>query len=121
LDPVVNIRIVPLANEHDYQTDMFNSEFLAILQGIPLLRFSAWMLTSGDPSNPRLSPRDWAARTTPNHSSQVRDSDGVAVEHMVQLANTVGANMWISLPRAANESDPYIYGIVSYIAANLSS
>ncbi len=52
---------------------------------------------------------------------QVRDSDGVAIEHLVQLANTVGASMWISLPRAANESDPYIYSMVSYIAANLSS
>ncbi|GIL67802.1 hypothetical protein Vafri_21078 [Volvox africanus] len=121
LDPVVNIRIVPLANEHDFQQNMFHSEFLAVLQDIPLLRFSAWMLTSGDPNNPRLLPRDWAVRTTPKHRTQVRDSDGVAVEHMVQLANTIGANMWISLPRAANESDPYIYGIVSYIAGNLSS
>ncbi|GIL87882.1 hypothetical protein Vretifemale_15929, partial [Volvox reticuliferus] len=120
-NPLNNIRIVPLANESNYQENVFHPEFLAMLQGIPLLRFSAWMRASSDPTNARNSPRSWAARTTPQHNSQVRDSDGVAVEHMVQLANTVGANMWISLPRAANESDPYIYGIVSYIAANLSS
>ncbi|GIL67805.1 hypothetical protein Vafri_21080 [Volvox africanus] len=120
-NPVVNIRIVPLANEANYEENVFHPDFLAILQDIPLLRFSAWMLTSWDPNNPRLLPRDWAVRTTPKHRTQVRDSDGVAVEHMVQLANTMGANMWISLPRAANESDPYIYGMVSYIAGNLSS
>ncbi|GLC60709.1 hypothetical protein PLESTB_001660900 [Pleodorina starrii] len=121
-DPVVNIRIVPLANEINYQQNPFHPEFLDMLKGIPLLRFSAWMWTSYSSDNPRTAPRNWTSRTTTRHSSQVRDSgDGVAVEHLVQLANAVGANMWISLPRAAHESDPYIYNMVSYIAANLSS
>ncbi|GFR45710.1 hypothetical protein Agub_g7119, partial [Astrephomene gubernaculifera] len=120
-NPVLNIRIVPAALEATYATtSVFHQDFLAMLQGIPLLRFASWMRASWNPDSSRNAPRNWTARTTPTFSSQVRESDGVAVEHLVQLANTVNANMWISLPRAANDSDPYTYGMVSYIAANLA-
>ncbi|PNH02889.1 Tenascin-X [Tetrabaena socialis] len=119
-NPVANVRVVPLAFEATYNTtQVFQPEFLDLLRGIPLLRTAAWNRATGNPGSTRAAPRDWASRTTTTHSSQVREEDGVAVEHLAQLANTVGASLWLSLPRAANGSDSYITGVVSYLAANL--
>ena len=46
------------------------------LQGIPLLRLTAWMRAGTDPNSPRTAPRDWATRTTLAHASQVRGAGG---------------------------------------------
>ncbi|KXZ45525.1 hypothetical protein GPECTOR_53g111 [Gonium pectorale] len=121
-NPLVRIRIVPAAAEatHNTTQGLFNPDFLELVKGVPLLRFASWMRANGNTGSSRTAPRDWAARTTPDHSSQVREADGVAVEHMVALANLVNASMWVSLPRAANESDSYAYGMVYYIATNLA-
>ncbi len=38
----------------------------------------------------------------------------------VALANAINASMWVSLPRAANDTDAYIRGMVTHIATNLA-
>lgn len=53
--------------------------------GVPLLRFSAWQRSS---EHAPLPVRSWSGRATP--ANQTQDTpDGVALEHMIQLANAV--------------------------------
>ncbi|KAG2422805.1 hypothetical protein HXX76_015752 [Chlamydomonas incerta] len=121
-DPLLRLRLVPAELEAGgaYADRPFAPAFLQLLSGIPLLRFTAWMRASSDPNSPRTAPRDWAARTTLAHASQVREADGVAVELLVALANAVNASMWLSLPRPADGADAYVAGMVGYVAAQLS-
>ncbi|KAG2446050.1 hypothetical protein HXX76_000652 [Chlamydomonas incerta] len=122
-NPLVNIRIIPAELEASYNTpaNTFRPEFLKHLEGVPLLRYANWMLAVGNSGSSRAAPRNWTRRTTPTTSTQsFREVDGVAVEHCVDLANVVGADMWVSLPRAADDNDPYAYNMVKYLATNLA-
>ena len=42
----------------------------------------------------------WSNRTTPESSHQTKS---VAVEHMVLLANTIGANPWFCMPHMVDD------------------
>lgn len=58
--------------------------------GLKVLRFSNWQRVWGDANNPQVVPRSWDDRSTLSTHSYLR-KDGVSVEHMVALANKVGA------------------------------
>lgn len=58
--------------------------------------------------------------TIRNHNGQVRDADGVAVEHVVALVNSVNASAWVSLPRAAHDTDTYATNYLSYVATQMA-
>ncbi|KAG2452608.1 hypothetical protein HYH02_002845 [Chlamydomonas schloesseri] len=122
-NPLVNIRIIPADLESTYNTpaNTFRPEFLKQLEGVPLLRYANWMLAVGNSGSSRAAPRNWTRRTTPTTSTQsFREVDGVAVEHCVDLANVVGADMWVSLPRAADDNDAYAYNMLKYLATSLA-
>jgi hypothetical protein len=55
-----------------------------------VLRFTAWQKIWGDENNAqmKLPLRNWTTRTTP-FSQGARRADGVAIEDMVNLVNTV--------------------------------
>lgn len=61
--------------------------------GFDIVRFAPWQSFQALGWD---KPRSWAARTTPRNQTQAfaddwakKKNDGVAVEHMVQLANKV--------------------------------
>lgn len=78
---------------------VFNPVFLADVAPYRVLRFMDWMRTNGAPL------RRWGERPTPAAFSQAGDQ-GVAIEHIVALANAAHADPWINLPFDA-EPDYY--------------
>jgi len=56
----------------------------------------------------------WSNRTTPESSHQTHS---VAVEHMVELANTVGANPWFCIPHMVD--DDYVRRFATVVHASL--
>ena len=48
-------------------------------------------------------PRNWSERPRPSHRSFAHNKGGVPPEHMVLLANMVGASPWFSIPHTADE------------------
>jgi hypothetical protein len=60
---------------------------------------------------------DWSQRTTATYRTQTKSS-GVAVEYMVQLANTLHKDMWVNMPYLAD--DAYVQGFAQYVHDNLA-
>ena len=87
----------------------FTPVFLADLRPFRVLRFMDWMGTNNAP------PRDWAARRTPAHLNQIGE---VALEHMVDLANTAHADPWFNLPLDA--SPDYYRRFALYVRDHLA-
>jgi hypothetical protein len=61
-----------------------------------VLRFTAWQKVHWSESNPGNKPRSWAARSKPSNQTQL-GTDGVALEHMLALANMVSVHMLAAL------------------------
>ncbi|XGV96706.1 MAG: hypothetical protein ACAF41_28785 [Leptolyngbya sp. BL-A-14] len=97
-DPVRNIRFLMPGTEGTYKTKPFYQGFLDRLAPFKVLRFMDWEGTNGSPL------KNWSERTTPNAHSQV--DKGVALEYMIQLANTVHADPWFTIPHQA--TDDYV-------------
>jgi hypothetical protein len=63
---------------------------------LKVLRFTQWQRVWGDTNNAQMRPRTLEERSTPSSHSYLR-KDGVAVEHMVALANKVRQGDWVAL------------------------
>ena len=89
----------------------FNPTFLADNKPFGVLRFMDWMRTNN------AAPRSWSARPTPAAFSQA-GKQGVAIEHIVALANKLNADPWINLPF---DADPdYYRQMAIYVRDNLA-
>lgn len=97
LDPVRNIRFVPVASEKD---QVFRQRFLSNWKQMRLYRFMQW----GNTNNSKL--KDWSERRRPDFSTQATGGKGVAYEHMIELANKQASDLWINVPHEA--SDDYV-------------
>ncbi|MGA2173574.1 MAG: chitobiase/beta-hexosaminidase C-terminal domain-containing protein [Verrucomicrobiota bacterium] len=85
-----------------YETQPFHPLFLQRLQPFRCVRFVWW---SEAPYSTLVS---WTNRTTPSYYTQATydtqtKPDGVALEYMVQLCNTLQENAWICIPAAADD------------------
>lgn len=89
----------------------FAPDFLSDTRPFAVLRFMDWMKANHEPTS------DWNARTTPRSFSQAGNG-GVAIEHMVALANAQRADPWFCLPLEA--SDAYIREFASYVRDHLA-
>ena len=92
-DPVSHVSIVPIELQNIYQTQIFHSDFLNLLQGYDNVRFTQWSKLL------RGQSKTWETRTLPTHPNQHR-ADGVAIEHMIDLLR-VASNLtsaWFSFP-----------------------
>jgi hypothetical protein len=98
-DPVRNIRFILPGFENTYSTQPFHPDFLKRWQKFKVLRFMDFQRTN----NSRQT--DFSDRPTPAIQTQ-GDSGGVALEYMIQLANTLNANPWFCIPHLA--TDDYI-------------
>jgi hypothetical protein len=95
-NPFRNLRFIMPGHEKTYQTQPFNPQFLKALAKFKAIRFMDWQETNGS----QLA--NWADRTTPTASTQAAAS-GVALEYMIQLANTLHAEPWFTIPARASD------------------
>lgn len=98
-NPLRNIRFIMPGFENTYEKQPFHPLFLERLSKFSVLRFMDWQQTNGSPV------KEWSDRTLPTAARQVSDN-GVALEYMIQLANTAKANPWFTIPHQA--SDDYV-------------
>lgn len=110
-DPVRNIRVITPGFEDSYETSPFHPAFLASLKRYSVVRFMDWMH-----ANVEGVPWQWEDRATPSYFSQASHK-GVSLEHMVLLANELGASPWFSLP--INATDDFIRKFARYAHENL--
>ena len=98
-NPIRNIRFIMPGFEKTYQSQPFHPLFLQRLAKFRSLRFMDWMATNNS------EVVNWRDRATP---TSVRQSGGkgVALEHLIQLANTLKIDPWFTIP--AKASDDYV-------------
>jgi len=108
-NPVRNIRFIMPGHWDTYQTRPFHPRFLANWRGFRVLRFMDWMRTGN-------SHVHWSDRPTPDYFSQATER-GVAVEHMIELANELDADPWFCFPHLA--SDDYARELARLVASRL--
>lgn len=98
-NPIRNIRFIMPGFEQTYQTQPFHPLFLERIRQFQTLRFMDWMATNNS------DVVNWADRNTPNSVRQA-GGKGVALEYMIQLANTLKVDPWFTIP--AKASDEYV-------------
>eukprot|EP00960_Hanusia_phi_P044017 756413-Hanusia_phi.AAC.1 len=135
-NPISNIRILPLDGEDFLSTSSFRHAFLEALRGLKVIRFGFWQETvrTGDDGPTNSNPRQWKHRALPEgpqgHQQWRKARDdvltgaadksvvdpGVAIELMVELANTLHASPWFCMPPPSPESVSNIDFIDDYNA-----
>jgi hypothetical protein len=90
---------------------MFNPDWLAIVQDARELRFMDWMATNG------VTSAEWGDRPQVDDVSWAGAAGGVPVEVMVALANQTGTEPWFTMPAGASEE--YIRNFATYVRDNL--
>lgn len=89
---------------------VFTPEFLDDMRGFKVIRFMDWMRTNNAPL------ARWENRPKPTDVSQLRA--GMALEYMVEMANTLGADPWFTLPL---DTDPTYYrNFATYVRDHLA-
>jgi hypothetical protein len=97
-NPVRNIRFIMPGFENTYQQQPFHPLFLERIAKFKVLRFMDWGATN------HSTVKEWSDRTTLNSARQTEN--GIALEYMIQLANTLKIDPWFTLPHQA--SDDYV-------------
>jgi hypothetical protein len=97
-NPLRNIRFLLPGSEATYTEQPFNLVFLERIAPFRVLRFMDWMATNNSvisnwEDRPQITDANYAVK-------------GVPVEIMVQLANTLHADMWVNMPH--NATDDYV-------------
>ena len=106
-----NISLVPQEYEALHEAgQIFNPDWLALVQDARQLRFMDWMVTNGSnqvnwDDRPEIGDVTWAGKS------------GVPVEVMVQLANQTGTEPWFNIPVGA--SADYILQFATYVRDHL--
>jgi hypothetical protein len=105
---VTDIRLIrPGFDPNNYPT--FHPQFTDHLQRFTTLRFMDWQETN----NSTLA--HWADRTTGNYARQTKH--GVSYEHIVELANLMGKDIWINLPHLA--TNDFVHQTATFLKNNL--
>ncbi|MBB5687154.1 hypothetical protein [Sphingobium boeckii] len=107
----------PLRNLDCREADMdrnllFAPEFIESLRPFQVLRFLDWM-----PANTNPAVVNWSIRTLPSNVSQT-GAQGVAIEHMIDLANQTQTDPWFTIPWNADET--YIRNFATLVRDRLS-
>jgi hypothetical protein len=106
----------PIRNIHVYMPTfegtnaIFHPEFLASLDGFTVLRFMDWMATNNS------TIVSWDERPKPTDAQW--HENGVPVEIMVALANTVDSDAWFNMPHMAD--DDYVRQFATYVRDHLN-
>ncbi len=92
-----DIKVIPKKYEHIYQSQQFNPEYIRTIRPFNALRFMPWQNTK----DTQLA--NWNERTTPANAHYYNNA-GMPVETMVDLANTINAAPWFSMPHLATNN-----------------
>jgi hypothetical protein len=106
---VRNIRLIMPGHEKTCDSQPFYPEFLKRWSAFKVIRFMDWQETNGS------ELRDWSERPTPADQTQARQ--GVSLEFMIQLCNTLDADPWFCLPHLA--SDEYVREFAAQVLRDL--
>lgn len=109
-DPVRNIRFVLPGFEDTYETRPFHPEFLKRWERFKVLRFMDLQRTNNS------EQVNWSDRPTPAMQTQGGEA-GVALEYLLQLANTLDADPWFCMPHRA--TDDYVRRFAEMVKAQL--
>ena len=96
-DPVRNIRIISPGFETSYETQVFHPAFLKRWAGFKTIRFMDWMRTNNS------VVETWTDRPATDLQTQ-GSARGVALEHMILLANRLKASPWFCMPHEATHN-----------------
>jgi len=113
-NPIRNIRIYPDAYPHDAyaKTFVFHPTYLDSMKSYRTIRFHNWAnLEYPFPQN-----RTWRKRKLPSDASMTT-LYGVSEELMIDLCNTLGADMWLNVPHDAE--DDYVRKLAQLIRIKL--
>ncbi len=91
---------------------LFSPDFVKLIADYKVVRFLDWQGTNKNPL-----AVTWANRTKPESQSQATDL-GVAVEHMVALANQTGADPWFTM--LWNGDEDYVRRFAEHVRDNLA-
>ncbi|CAN5539305.1 hypothetical protein BH11BAC1_BH11BAC1_11280 [soil metagenome] len=91
-----NFRLVPVANEFNYDQLLFRQSFLDKANNFYTFRFMDWFATNGN------GQHIWTDRATPSYYSQSSEAKGVAYEYAIKLCNMTGKQSWINVPALAD-------------------
>lgn len=106
-----NIRVVPEQYVNNYESLLFNPDFVNKIKPYKVLRFMDWMETNNS------KQRQWHQRAKITDSTYFDQS--VPVEYMVALANQTGIHPWFNMPHQA--TDEYILNFAQYVKNHLAS
>lgn len=116
-DHIRNIRVIMPDTEggtsyvDNCEEQKFNPLFLEDHRIYDVLRFMDW----GQTNNSSLS--SWSDRVGPDDVTQTAPKRGMAYEHMVDLCNTIGCDMWVCVPHQAD--DGYVTGMAELLHGRL--
>jgi len=109
-DPADPVRSIDCREKDASPDALFAPEFLESLKPFGVLRFLDWQLTNQNKGGV------WALRTQPTAMTHGR-REGVAIEHMVALANATGADPWFLMPY--NADGDYVRHFAAYVHEHL--
>jgi hypothetical protein len=109
-DPVRNVRMILPGLESTYSDQPFHPDFLKRWERFKVLRFMDLQRTNNS------EQADWSGRPTPELQTQGSEA-GVALEYLIQLANTLEADPWFCLPHRA--TDDYVRNFAEMVKARL--
>lgn len=109
-DPVRNIRVILPGFEDTYKDQPFHPEFLKRWERFKVLRFMDLQCTNNS------QQVNWSDRPTPRMQTQGSEA-GVALEYLIQLANTLHADPWFCMPHLA--TDDYVRSFAQMVKTQL--
>ena len=115
-DPISNMRLIPTAWSGDEENmPTFNPLYTQGLEPFAVLRMMDFNRTNSN------DDKLWADRRPTTYFSQggTYKARGVAYEYMIELANTLDADIWLCVPHQA--SNNYIDSLATLLLNNLES
>ncbi len=109
-NPITNIRLIMPGFEKTYTTKPFHPLFLERLSKFKTIRFMDWM-RANDSTISNYSERPQGG--FPTQASE----KGVALYHLIDLANTLHANPWFTIPHKA--TDAYVREFATTVRTRL--
>jgi hypothetical protein len=91
---------------------VFDQRLVDDLKPYTVLRFLDWSSANNNPASVT-----WAERSTPDKLVQ-NGADGVALEHMIDLANASGSDVWFTVPYNADQN--YVQQMAALVRDRLS-
>ncbi|WP_308515814.1 hypothetical protein [Sphingomonas flavescens] len=105
------VRNIDCREDGDNPAAVFDPTFTNLLKGFSVIRFMKWQRAVE--ANTAVN---WAHRNKPG-DGDFSLNDGVPVEHMVTLANSLRADPWFAMPW--NADDDYVAKFATYVRDNL--